>query len=146
MKILIFILLLFVIACHEPIVEPIIPEILDYSGIWMSNTKINPTMFSIFMKHEGTTIIGDIYYDIDRKYIGSFDNGKLIDNKYLSFSYIMITPFGNTSMAFNGAFYDNELRGSMSGRVYLGPSIMMQFEPSIVKFNKVKIEYFFKRG
>jgi len=145
MKTFALVLLTLFVSCTKQ-ENPVTPqeEKFNITGVWANNKSLNQGFLQLFiLQKSDTEFEGEIYNDFN--FIGSFSNGKIInDEKYVSFSYEMETPFGKSSMGFQGRFYQTdtwELRGLLSGRVFLSSGYLFIFDKEQQKFLQTPMSY-----
>ncbi len=139
---LFFVLILFS-SCQNNINEPTYEE-FNCTGVWANHKSLGQGFLQLFILQKSSTEFeGELYNDFN--FIGSFNNGKIIGKeRYISFSYEQETPFGKSSMGFQGRFYQTdqlELRGLLSGRIYLPVGILFIFDKEQEKFTQAPMSY-----
>lgn len=148
MKIYLAMFLIFMVGCADVPTKPIEVAPFNCTGTW-SNISVNMIQFSLFILQKGgQEFTGDVFSN--KGFIGTIDNGKIIgEGKYVSFTFKQQSPWGESSMGFNGRFYlvDDrwELRGILGGRVHMAPGVLGQYSNENYKFAREEFNYLFKK-
>ena len=126
------------VGCKDNPAGPV--EAFDCTGIWYASGMQD--IIQIYLNQSGKKVTGRMFLNFN--YAATI-NGDITNDKYFTFDYKQETFYGSASMGFQGRFYNVngewELRGIISGRIFITSGLLMIFDNSKYTFTRSVMEF-----